>query len=235
VRDLTSVVDVQCGHEQNHGEKSQHEHRVHPGCTVSLFHRDDLAATLIQSLFRRLRIETALAAAWANRRERPGSVGGGQGGGGGTGLLRGSTLSWATLHAGGLISKVGLVNLLIWFQNRGQVWGDAVAKTAIRLIFAEYYRDGNRIEYAGFREGLRWIFVVTDDNRTNRNPVEAGDAIQGIVAHWCTFVLSGAVSMIGIVSDSPSVCGDGQICLPLDGPHATSRTAGAGGARRTTG
>jgi hypothetical protein len=147
-------------------------------------------------LFRPLRKRAGLAAAWANRCERLSSVGGWQRRSGGSGLLRGSALGWATLDAGRLISGFELVGLLIRFQNGGQIRGDAVAKAEIRLIFAEYHRERNRIEYASVREGLRWIFIVTDDDGADRHPVEAGNAIQGVVAH-----ASGSIKSRGRVLD----------------------------------
>jgi hypothetical protein len=45
---------------------------------------------------------------------------------------------------------------------------------------------------ASFRESMRWIFTVTDDDGADRDPVEAGDAIQGVVAH---------VSELGLILD----------------------------------
>lgn len=56
-----------------------------------------------------------------------------------------------------------------------------------------------------------------------------------LLAHWCSFGLSGAEPRSGVVSDSPSACRDGLGRLPLDGPPETSRAAGAGRSRRTTG
>jgi hypothetical protein len=133
-------------------------------------------------------ISLSLAAAWANRCERLGSVRGWQRHGGGTGLLResttgGSTMGGAMLDAGRLISELELVDLLIRLQDGGQVRGNAVAKAEIRFIFAECHCEGDRIEYASFRECLRWIFIVTDDDGADRDPVEAWDAIQGVVGH----------------------------------------------------
>ncbi len=54
-------------------------------------------------------------------------------------------------------------------------------------------------------------------------------------AHWCTFGLAGAKRSSGVASANPSPCRDGLRRLPLDGPHETSRTAGAGRPGRTTG
>lgn len=54
-------------------------------------------------------------------------------------------------------------------------------------------------------------------------------------AHWCTLGLEDAKPRSGVVFAGPSTLRDGQARFPLDGPHETRRTRGAGRPRRTTG
>ena len=97
------------------------------------------------------------------------------------------------------------------------------------------------------------VRLIASDRRLGRNVGEglrrrpghpaqrhglAGAVDQGIGAlnaHWCTFGLAGAKRRSGVACANPSICRDGLRCSPLDGPHETSRAAGAGRTGRTTG
>ena len=87
----------------------------------------------------------------------------------------------------------------------------------------------------------RWLDSVANPrlHATTRRIVNEAFAEERMhlrpLPHWCTFGLADAKLRSGGASANPSTRRDGLPPSPRDGPHETSRAAGAGRPGRTTG
>jgi hypothetical protein len=74
------------------------------------------------------------------------------------------------------------------FQNRGQVWGESVAKSDVRCAIAERDGQGDRIDDAGGGKRLAGVLAAPDENGADRDPIEVRDAVEWSVTHWAADV-----------------------------------------------